>query len=52
MCDEPDADHACLPCRHLCLCADCAAERREEDGDGIWCPICFEVAESYDKVYF
>jgi hypothetical protein len=29
-CRKPGADHACFPCRHLCACAECAAEIQQQ----------------------
>jgi ankyrin repeat protein len=58
VCQEPGADHAFFPCRHLCVCESCAEHPRMDDAiceygaPGMRCPHCNEAAESCKKMFF
>jgi hypothetical protein len=57
VCQEPGADRAYFPCRHLCVCESCANQRAGDSSRtggaslGL-CPACNEAAESIKKIYF
>jgi len=43
ICLSADRDTTALPCRHMCMCAPCAAELRRRSPR---CPICRDMVES------
>ena len=47
ICLGDDCDTAVLPCRHMCLCHDCA---RSLVSGGSKCPICRKVIQAFLKV--
>jgi len=50
VCYEPPRDHMIIPCHHVCLCGDCAAEYKEqEDGK---CPLCDSGIEDIRQIYY
>ena len=53
ICAERRAHVMCLECRHLCLCAICAAHLMQMSGVGNMarCPICREFVQATVSVY-
>ena len=47
ICMSEPRDTAVLPCRHMCMCADCAKALREQTNK---CPICRRQVESLLKI--
>jgi len=50
ICLDPPRDHMVLPCKHCCLCADCAQDF--EEGDILECPQCRGEILEIKKVIF
>jgi regulator of replication initiation timing len=51
VCYEPPKDHMIMPCRHVCLCGDCAQEYRDLGDEGT-CPLCDKEIEEIKQIYF
>ena len=48
ICMTDARDTTVLPCRHMCLCAACAADLRVRSNK---CPICRQPAQSYLRIH-
>lgn len=51
VCYEPPKDHMIMPCRHVCLCGDCAEEYKDMGDEGK-CPLCDKPIEDITQIYF
>ena len=47
ICMTEQRDTTIMPCRHMCLCADCAEDLRMRSNK---CPICRTPAQSYLQI--
>ncbi|XP_022228859.2 uncharacterized protein LOC111078471 [Drosophila obscura] len=51
VCMERRTNIVILPCRHLCLCAECSVQMQRYMDLGAACPICRESIDAYLRVY-
>mmetsp|Transcript_19807 Transcript_19807/g.45387 ORF Transcript_19807/g.45387 Transcript_19807/m.45387 type:complete len:455 (-) Transcript_19807:74-1438(-) len=51
ICHDKEADHAVIPCGHLCLCSDCSTDYRSLFGVSQTCPLCRGIVQGTLKIY-
>lgn len=53
ICMDKDANIACVPCGHLCLCVDCAVLLLDQTQPktGVPCPICRAGVRTFQQIF-